>query len=54
MNFLCRNPNDVKAHAELLKVDMQLVVPVDIYPLDIVIPGVQGSGTAMVKAYIYR
>ena len=36
--FLCRNPNDVKAHTKLLKVDvkvdMQLVVPVDIHPLD--------------------
>ena len=36
--FLCRNPNDVKAHAKLLKVDVevdvQLVVPVDIHPLD--------------------
>jgi len=36
--FLCRNPNDVKSHAKLLKVDvkvdMQLVVPVDIHPLD--------------------
>ena len=36
--FLCRNPNDVKAHAKLLKVDvkvdMQLVVPVDIHSLD--------------------
>ena len=38
MSFLCRNPNDVQSHAELLKVDvkvdMQLVVPVDIHPLD--------------------
>ena len=36
--FLCRNPNDVKAHAKLLKVDvkvdMQLVVPVDLHPLN--------------------
>ena len=26
--------NNIQAHAELLKVDVQLVVPVDIHPLD--------------------
>ena len=35
---LCSDGNDVHAHAELLKVnvkvDMQLVVPVDLHPLD--------------------
>lgn len=38
MSFLCRNPNDVKIHAKLLKIDVkvdeQLVVPVNVHPLD--------------------